>query len=116
MGADMETYQERIRRRVDEILPELSRLSDDLWNNPEYNFKEYFACKSMSALLEKYGFAVETGIGGLETSVKGVYDTGKEGPNIAFSVSSMRWKAWGIPAATISCVPFPWAPVRRCAA
>lgn len=53
----METYQERIRRRVDEILPELSRLSDDLWNNPEYNFKEYFACKSMSALLEKYGFA-----------------------------------------------------------
>lgn len=83
MGADMETYQERIRRRVDEILPELSRLSDDLWNNPEYNFKEYFACKSMSALLEKYGFAVETGIGGLETSVKGVYDTGKEGPNIA---------------------------------
>ena len=83
MGADMETYQERIRRRVDEILPELSRLSDDLWNNPEYNFKEYFACKSMSALLEKYGFAVETGIGGLETSGKGVYDTGKEGPNIA---------------------------------
>ena len=37
MGADMETYQERIRRRVDEILPELSRLSGDLWNDQEYD-------------------------------------------------------------------------------
>ena len=60
----------------------LLALSDDLWHNPEYNFKEYFACKSMSALLEKYGLTVETGIGGLETSVKAVYDSGKPGPNI----------------------------------
>ncbi len=78
----MDEYKERIRRRVDEILPELSDLSDSLWHNPEYNFKEYFACKSMSALLEKYGFEVETGIGGIETSVKAVYDSGKPGPNI----------------------------------
>ena len=78
--------------------------------------KEYFACKSMSALLEKYGFAVETGIGGLETSVKGVYDTGKEGPNIAIFGEFDAVEGMGIPAATISCVPFPWAPVRRCAA
>lgn len=78
----MEGYKERIRRRVDEILPELSKLSDDLWHNPEYNFEEYFACKSMSDLLRKYGFKVQTGIGGIETSVKAVYDTGKPGPNI----------------------------------
>ena len=58
----METYQERIRRRVDEILPELSRLSDDLWNNPEYNFKEYFACKSMSALLENTALPWKQGL------------------------------------------------------
>ena len=78
----MENCKERVCRKVDEILPELASLSDDLWHNPEYNFKEYFACKSMSALLEKYGLTVETGIGGLETSVKAVYDSGKPGPNI----------------------------------
>lgn len=79
----MEDYKERIRRRVEEILPELSELSDSLWHHPEYNFKEYFACESMSKLLRKYGFAVETGVGGLETAVKAVYDSGKPGPNIA---------------------------------
>ena len=78
----MENYKERACRRVDEILPELSELSDNLWHNPEYNFKEYFACKSMSTLLEKYGLSVETGVGGLETAVKAVYDSGKPGPNI----------------------------------
>ncbi len=78
----MENCKERVCRKVDEILPELASLSDDLWHNPEYNFKEYFACKSMSTLLEKYGLTVETGIGGLETSVKAVYDSGKPGPNI----------------------------------
>ncbi len=79
----MGDYKERIRRRVEEILPELSELSDSLWHNPEYNFKEYFACESMSKLLRKYGFTVETGVGGLETAVKAVYDSGKPGPNIA---------------------------------
>ena len=87
----MNDYKERIRQRVDEILPELSDLSDSLWHNPEYNFKEFFACKSMSELLKKYGFEVETGIGGIETSVKAVYDSGKPGPNIwQRSVSSAQ--------------------------
>ena len=36
----------------------------------------------MSELLKKFGFEVTTGVGGIETSVKAVYDTGKEGPNI----------------------------------
>ena len=36
----------------------------------------------MSELLKKFGFQVTTGVGGVETSVRAVYDTGKEGPNI----------------------------------
>ena len=38
----------------------------------------------MSELLRKYGFQVETGVGGIETSVKAVYDSGKPGLNVGF--------------------------------
>ena len=78
----MEGYQKKIRARVEEILPELIALSDTIWQNPEYNFQEHHACRAMSSQLEKFGFAVETGVGGVETSVRAVYDTGKPGPNI----------------------------------
>ncbi len=53
----------------------------------------------MSELLKKFGFEVTTGVGGIETSVKAVYDTGKEGPNIGIlSGSSTLFPEWVIPA------------------
>ena len=74
--------KQRITRRTEEILPDLIALSDTIWQHPEYNFQEYHACQAMSSLLKDYGFQVQTGIGGLETSVKAEYDSGKPGPNI----------------------------------
>ena len=78
----MEGYKERIRSRVNEILPDLIALSDTIWQHPEYNFEEHHACAAMSEQLKKFGFAVQTGVGGIETSVKAEYDSGKPGPNI----------------------------------
>lgn len=78
----MMDYKKIVQDRVDEILPELIGLSDALWNAPEYSFHEYKACRAMSELLRQYGFEVETGAGGIETSVKAVYDSKKPGPNI----------------------------------
>ena len=78
----MSDFKERVQKRVEEILPELIGLSNTVWEHPEYNFEEFHACQSMSELLKKFGFEVTTGVGGIETSVKAVYDTGKEGPNI----------------------------------
>ena len=78
----MSDFKERVQKRVEEILPELIGLSNTVWEHPEYNFNEFHACRSMSELLKKFGFQVTTGVGGVETSVRAVYDTGKEGPNI----------------------------------
>lgn len=78
----MQDYKKKACQRVDEILGDLIGLSDTVWEHPEYNFHEYHACEAMSSLLKKYGFDVETGVGGIETSVKAVYDSQKPGPNI----------------------------------
>lgn len=74
--------KKKVQERVDEILPELIALADKLWQHPEYSFHEYQACQWMSELLGSYGFTVETGVGGIETSVRAVYDSKKPGPNI----------------------------------
>ena len=74
--------KKKVQDRVDEILPELIELADKLWHHPEYSFHEYQACQWMSELLRSYGFTVETGVGGIETSVRAVYDSKKPGPNL----------------------------------
>lgn len=76
--------KQTVQKRIEEIMPDLTGLSDYLWHHPEYSFHEFKACKAMSELLMKYGFQVETGVGGLETSVRGVYDSGKPGLNVGF--------------------------------
>ncbi|MBF7097466.1 M20 family metallopeptidase [Alkalibacter sp. M17DMB] len=65
-------------------MPDLIALSDKIWNEPEYNFKEYKASKEFADVLEGYGFQVEKGIAGLETAVKATYTSGKSGPHIGF--------------------------------
>ena len=78
----MSDYKELVQQKIDEILPDLIALSNTVWEHPEYNYNEYHACKAMSEQLRKYGFDVTTGVYGPETSVKAVYDSGKEGPHI----------------------------------
>lgn len=77
-------YKKAVQDRIDEVLSDLTGLSDYLWNNPEYSFHEFKACAAMSDLLRKYGFEVENGVGGIETSVRAVYDSGKPGPNVGY--------------------------------
>lgn len=76
--------KQTVQKRIEEIMPDLRELSDYLWHHPEYSFHEFKASKAMSELLRKYGFQVETGVGGIETSVKAVYDSGKPGLNVGF--------------------------------
>ncbi len=75
-------YKQAVQERVDALMPELIALSDTIWNNPEYNFKEYIACKAFSDLLKSFGFKVTVGITGLDTACKATYVSKKPGPHI----------------------------------
>ena len=72
-----------------EIIAEIDSHADQLWeistslfNNPESAFKEYKACKLLAESLEKIGFTVEIGVGGLETAFRASLGS-KPGPRVA---------------------------------
>jgi amidohydrolase len=73
-----------------EIWREIDRLSEDLWDlalrihaNPELGFEEYKASAWLAEALEKGGFRVERGAGGLPTAFRAVHPAEKPGPRIA---------------------------------
>lgn len=80
----MYPLKNRLIQFVDEISDEIIRISDAIHENPEIGFKEFFASKLLSDILEKYGFKIERGISSLETSFKASYVCGSGGPKIAF--------------------------------
>ena len=57
-------------------------ISNTLFNQPETAFKEYKACRILSEALEKAGYSVENGIGGLETAFRATIGE-KTSPTIA---------------------------------
>ena len=40
-----EELKRQVETCIDRCSGELTELADTIWNNPEYNFKEYKACK-----------------------------------------------------------------------
>lgn len=55
-------------KQIDLLAPELTGLSRALWNRPEPAFTEHFAAETLSAFLEKEGFAIEAPVAGLPTA------------------------------------------------
>lgn len=53
-----------------------------IFDHPECCGKEYFAAELLEAALEKEGFLVERGVGGLETAFRATWENGIGGPNI----------------------------------
>ncbi|MDO5650318.1 MAG: amidohydrolase, partial [Gallicola sp.] len=76
--------KERIIEIEKEISPDLRKLSNDLYENPELAFEEVESAKAHVELLRKYGFEVEENFHNMATAFKGVYDSGKEGPIICY--------------------------------
>lgn len=67
---------------VDAQKAHLFDLSCRIFDNPEVDGKEYFAADLLEKDLEKEGFKVEKGIGGLETAFRATWSNGTGGPNI----------------------------------
>ena len=71
---------EKINVAVEETASELKQMALYIHENPELGLEERKACQVQTQLLEKYGFSVETGLFGFETSYRAVYKGKKPGP------------------------------------
>ena len=73
---DTKKYKRRARHRAERAHEALIGLSHWIHANPELGYEEFRAAGWVAEWLEKAGFAVETGVGGLETAVLGTYGPG----------------------------------------
>lgn len=78
---DKTTLKARISDAIDQRRQEFIDISLELHRNPELSFQETKAAALLSGYLEKNGFKVERGIGGLPTAFRGTY--GSDRPVVA---------------------------------
>lgn len=71
----------QLYHRIDQAAAELCAISDDIFDHPELSGREYHACEVLTAFLERAGFRVEKGVGGLETAFRATWSNGAGGPN-----------------------------------
>lgn len=75
---------EKALKTAESLREDFIKLSDGILANPELGYEEYASSKAHKALLEKHGFTVEMPYMNMDTAFKATYDTGKEGPTIAY--------------------------------
>lgn len=78
------TNKKLIFNEIDLYADAFRTISRSVGSRPELGHEEFFASELLCTELAKYGFVVERGILGIETSFIGVYDTGSPGPTVGF--------------------------------
>jgi amidohydrolase len=73
-----------VAREVDGLESSIWETSSAIHANPELGMKEYRSSELLCSELEKFGFDVKLGVGGLPTSFMATFDTGVEGPHICY--------------------------------
>ena len=76
--------KEQLHEIVSEMREELQGLSDYIYENPELGLNEYKSSQAHVDLLRKHGFDVEYPYLGFDTAFKATFDSGKEGPTVAY--------------------------------
>ena len=80
------THRESASAAIDAAADELVAISKDLHAHPELNYQEHHAAAILTASLERHGFDVERGSGGVETAFRGVATGRGDGPSIGILV------------------------------
>ncbi len=80
----MTPIMEQIKEVAERYRLELRQLNRYIYDNPELGLAEHLSAQAHVDLLEKYGFQVEMPYLGFDTAFRAVYDSGKEGPSLAF--------------------------------
>ncbi|MDK2918715.1 MAG: hypothetical protein PWQ37_1448 [Candidatus Petromonas sp.] len=75
---------DNVRKIIEQTKDELIQLNEFIFSNPELGYEEYKACKAHVDLLKKHGFEVEEEYMDIKTAFKAEFDSGKEGPVIAY--------------------------------
>ncbi len=80
----MDGVKETLKIQAQRIGQEAWEIAKAIGHNPELGYREYFAVKTLTEFLAKYGFKVEQGIGGVETAFCARYRGNRNGTTIAF--------------------------------
>src|SRR5436309_1075528 len=70
MGTDREALYQAVLNKIDEETDAIFRVSDAIHAKPELALEEYFASDLLATTIERYGYTVERGAGGVETAFK----------------------------------------------
>ena len=76
--------ENRVKKITNDLEKELIEMSNEILAKPELGNEEFFACGVHVDILKKYGFDVEENYMDLKTGFRATYDSGKEGPAIAY--------------------------------
>ncbi|WP_010098180.1 M20 family metallopeptidase [Ornithinibacillus scapharcae] len=76
--------KEKLKIELSSIQPELWKIVNQMFENPELGDQEFESMKLLTSLLTEHSFQVETGIVGRETAFKAEFDSGNPGPKIAY--------------------------------
>jgi metal-dependent amidase/aminoacylase/carboxypeptidase family protein len=64
----MDSQKKRLSAEVEALAGDLYAVSEFLYKNPEIGYQEFKACEFLSQFLEKQGFEVVRGVGGVKTA------------------------------------------------
>jgi amidohydrolase len=78
----VDELKKKVEQRLDEIMPELEGLSDDIFAHPELKFEEHHAKEAITTLLEKHGFEVEHNTANLPTAFSAFVPGHKSNPRV----------------------------------
>jgi amidohydrolase len=84
MTVAKETLSETTSQAIEAARTELVEVALDIHAHPELNYQEQHAAELLSGTLEKHGFQVERGVGGVETAFTATLPGGGgDGPTVA---------------------------------
>lgn len=78
----MDNMKQKINDYIDKKSKYITDMADDIFNHPETGFEEFYGCELLTNQLRENNFSVETGIAGLKTAFRAVYENGLGGPSI----------------------------------
>ena len=78
--------KEELYSYMDTLYPQLMDRAEAIFARPELRFEERFACATWIDWLHGRGWQTETGVGGLETAFRALYQKGEGGPSIGLLV------------------------------